>query len=72
MPDIRRLLNVMRKGERPQRLQVWGGVVLFVGAGLWLIYKLVSALLPSLAAGLVALVGLVLIRRALRSSPPSS
>jgi len=67
MPDIRQLLHVLRKGARPQRLQAWGGLVLFLGAALWLLYNL----LPLLAGAVVALIGIVLIRRAIRGLPPS-
>jgi hypothetical protein len=71
VPDIRRLLHVMRKGARPQRLQAWGGLVLFLGAALWVVYKVVLFLLPILAAIVVALIGVVLIRRAVRGPRPS-
>jgi len=67
MPDLRQLLHVLHKGARPQRLQAWGGLVLFVGAALWLLYNL----LPLLAGLLVAFIGIVLLRRAIRNSRPS-
>ncbi|MHC4547965.1 MAG: hypothetical protein ACYTEZ_04240 [Planctomycetota bacterium] len=59
----------MRKGPRPRRLQAWGGLILVVGAGLWLI---VNYLLPVLGAVAVAAVGFYLLRRSLRGSQPSS
>jgi hypothetical protein len=71
MPDVRRLLHVMRKGARSQRLQAWGGLVLFVGAGLWLVYKVVLFLLPLLAAAVIAFLGIVLMRRSIRGPRPS-
>ncbi len=71
MPDIRRLVHVLRKGPRPQRLQAWGGLVLFAGAGLWLIYNVIALLWPILAGAIVALVGVVLVRRAIRGPSPS-
>jgi hypothetical protein len=70
MLDVRRLLFVLRKGPSPQRLQAWGGVVLFAGAALWVAYKVVLFLFPILAAAVVALIGVVLIRRATRGSRP--
>ncbi len=68
--DVRRLLYVLRKGPSPQRLQAWGGVVLFSGAALWVVYKVVLFLFPILAAGVVALIGVILVRRAIRSARP--
>jgi hypothetical protein len=70
MLDARRLLHVLRKGPSPQRLQAWGGVVLFAGAALWVVYKVVLFLFPILAAAVVALIGIVLIRRATRAVRP--
>jgi hypothetical protein len=70
MPDMRRLLHVMRRGAGPQRLQAWGGLVLLVGAGLWLVYKVVLFLLPLLAAAVIAFFGYALIRRAVRGPRP--
>ncbi len=72
MPDIRRLVHVMRKGPRPQRLQAWGGLVLFVGAGLWLIYNVIALLWPILVTAIVAIIGVILIRRAVRGPRPSA
>jgi len=69
MPSFLRFLQVIRRGPRSARFQAWGGLVLIVGAGLWLIFEY---LLPLLGAVLVAFVGFVLIRRALRGSQPSS
>lgn len=66
MPDIRQLMHVLRKGSRSQRLQAWGGLVLFLGAALWLLFYL----LPLLAAALVGTIGIVLVRRAVRNSRP--
>ena len=71
MPDIRRLVFVLRKGARPQRLQAWGGVVLFVGAALWLVYRVFLFLFPILAGAVIAVIGIVLIRRATRGPRPS-
>lgn len=71
LPDIRRLMQVMRKGPRPQRLQAWGGIVLFVGAGLWLVYNVIAILWPILVAAILAIVGIFLVRRAVRG-PRSS
>ena len=71
MPDIRRLVFVLRKGPRPQRLQAWGGLVLFVGAALWLVYRVFLFLFPILAGAVVAVIGVLLIRRAMRG-PRSS
>jgi xanthine/uracil permease len=73
MIDVRRLLFVLRKGPRAQRLQAWGGLVLFAGAALWVVYKILLFLFPILAAVVVALIGVVLIRRAIRSAarPPA-
>lgn len=71
MLDVRRLLHVLRKGSSPQRLQAWGGVVLFAGAALWVVYKVLLFLFPILAAAVVALIGVVLIRRAVRPARPS-
>lgn len=70
MLDVRRLLFVLRKGPSPQRLQAWGGVVLFAGAALWVVYKVVLFLFPILAAAVVALIGVVLIRRSIRAARP--
>ncbi|MCK6460519.1 MAG: hypothetical protein L6Q95_11575 [Planctomycetes bacterium] len=70
--DVRRLLFVLRKGPGPQRLQAWGGVVLFTGAALWVVYKVLLFLFPILAAAVVALIGVVLIRRAIRGARPSA
>jgi hypothetical protein len=70
MLDVRRLLQVLRKGPSPQRLQAWGGVVLFVGAALWVMYKIVLFLFPILVAAAVALIGIVLVRRAIRTARP--
>lgn len=70
--DVRRLLYVLRKGPSPQRLQAWGGVVLFTGAALWVVYKVVLFLFPILAAAVVAFIGVVLIRRAIRSARPAA
>lgn len=72
MPDVRRLLQVLRKGPRPQRLQAWGGLVLFGGAGLYLIYQIISSLWPILAGAIIALIGLFLVRRAIRGPRPSA
>jgi predicted PurR-regulated permease PerM len=69
MPSFLRFLQVIRKGPRSARFQAWGGLVLIVGAGLWLIFEY---LLPLLGAVLVAFVGFVLVRRSLRDSRPSS
>ena len=69
MPSFLRFLQVIRKGPRSARFQAWGGLVLIVGAGLWLIFEY---LLPMLGAALVAFVGFVLVRRSLRESRPSS
>lgn len=71
MPDVRRLVLVLRKGPRAQRLQAWGGVVLFALAGLWLVYNVIALLWPILVAGVVALIGALLVRRALRGPRPS-
>jgi hypothetical protein len=72
MPDIRRLLLVLRKGHRTQRLQAWGGLVLFAGAALWLVYRIFLFLFPILAGVVVAVVGVLLLRRAVRGphAPP--
>ncbi len=72
MPDIRRLVHVLRKGPRAQRLQAWGGLVLFAGAGLWLVYNVIALLWPILACAIVAFLGILLVRRAVRGSRPSS
>jgi len=69
MPSFLRFLQVIRKGPRSARFQAWGGLVLIVGAGLWLIFEY---LLPLLGAAAVAFVGFVLVRRSLRDSQPSS
>ena len=69
MPSFLRFLQVIRKGPRSARFQAWGGLVLIVGAGLWLIFEY---LLPLLGAAAVAFVGFVLVRRSLRDSRPSS
>jgi hypothetical protein len=45
--------------------------VLFAGAALWVVYKIVLFLFPILAAAVVALIGVVLIRRAIRARPPA-
>ena len=66
MPSFLRFLQVIRKGSRSARVQAWGGLVLLVGAGLWLIFEY---LLPLLGAVLVAFVGFVLVRRSLREEP---
>jgi hypothetical protein len=71
MPDLRRLVLVMRKGPRAQRLQAWGGVVLFALAGLWLVYNVIALLWPILVAAVAAAVGDLLVRRALRGERPS-
>lgn len=71
MPDIRRLVSVLRKGPRPQRLQAWGGLVLFLGAALWLVYRVFLFLFPILAGAVIAAIGIVLIRRAMRGPRPS-
>jgi len=68
MIDVRRLLYVLRKGPRAQRLQAWGGVVLFAGASLWVVYKVLLFLFPILAAAVVALIGVILVRRAIRAA----
>ncbi|HEX5138698.1 MAG TPA: hypothetical protein VFY93_17130 [Planctomycetota bacterium] len=68
MIDVRHLLYVLRKGPRPQRLQAWGGLVLFVGAALWVVYKVLLFLFPILAAAVVALIGIILVRRAIRAA----
>jgi len=67
MIDVRRLLYVLRKGPRAQRLQAWGGLVLFAGAALWVVYKVLLFLFPILAAAVVALIGIILVRRAIRA-----
>ena len=72
MPSFLRFLQVMRKGPRSARFQAWGGLVLIVGAGLWLIYLIFTDLVPLVGAALVAFVGFVLVRRSLRDSRPSS
>ena len=64
-------MHVMSKGPRPQRLQAWGGIVLFVLAGLWLVYNVIAILWPILVAALVAIVGIYLVRRSVRSQGPS-
>ena len=64
-------MQVMSKGPRPQRLQAWGGVVLFVLAGLWLVYNVIAILWPILVAAIIALVGIYLVRRAIRGPRPS-
>jgi predicted PurR-regulated permease PerM len=64
-------MHVMRKGPRPLRLQAWGGVVLFVLAGLWLVYNVIAILWPILVAAIVALVGIYLVRRAVKGHGPS-
>jgi hypothetical protein len=46
--------------------------VLFAGAGLWLIYNVIALLWPILAGAIVALVGIVLVRRAIRGPRPSA
>ena len=69
MPNLVRLLHVLRKGPRQRRLQAWIGLALVVGAGLWLVWEYV---LPMVWAIAVALLGLFLIRRSLRGSRPSS
>jgi hypothetical protein len=68
-PSFLRFLHVISKGPRSARFQALGGLVLIVGAGLWLIFEY---LLPLLVPVLVAIVGFVLVRRSLRESRPSS
>jgi hypothetical protein len=40
--------------------------VLFVGAGLWLVYNVIAILWPILVAAILAIAGIVLVRRAVR------
>lgn len=63
MPSFLRFLQVMRKGPRSARIQAWGGLLLIVGASLWLIFEY---LLPLMGALIVALVGFLMVRRSLR------
>ena len=66
MTIIARLLQVLRKGKRTQKLQAWSGLLLILAALVWLILNLWIILL--LFAGF--LLGRDLIVRSARGSPP--
>jgi len=66
MPLLMRLFRVLQKG--PNRAQAWLGVILVVGAAIWVIMDLWKLIL--IVAILVS--GLVLIGRSLRRSDSSS
>lgn len=68
MSLLARLLHVLRKGPKPQRVQAWIGVALLFAAFVWLLLNLWIIL--ALFAG--AVTGVILIARSLRDAPSSS
>lgn len=71
MSTVARLLHVLRRGHRTQKVQAWAGLLLILAALVWLIFNLWIILL--LFTGLV--LGIYLLVRSLRGSsppPPSS
>lgn len=63
MPLLFRILQVLRKGPRPQRMQAWAGLALVVVACAFIILKLLGELILALLA-LAA--GVYLLGRSLR------
>jgi hypothetical protein len=63
-----RLLRVLRRGPRRQRLQAWIGLALVAAATVWVVFELWRLIIViALFVG-----GFFLVGRALRQPPPSS
>ncbi len=63
MPLLFRILQVLRRGQRPQRMQAWAGLLLVVVACAFVILKLLGELILALLAFAA---GAYLIGRSLR------
>ncbi|NJN14514.1 MAG: hypothetical protein HC813_02485 [Planctomycetes bacterium] len=50
MPLLFRILQILRKGPRPQRMQAWAGLLLVVVACAFIILKLLGELILALLA----------------------
>jgi hypothetical protein len=68
MSVLWRILQVLRRGPRKQRLLAGGGLVLVAGAGGYVVW----VLLDLIVAVVVLAVGLYLVMRSLRQSQRSS